>query len=143
MYSFQFVGSQNTYPTATLTSAGDAYHEGHNAYTIQQIIDGVQNSNWLDVNPDIILLHIGANDMLTPDVATAPDRLDTLLGDIIAKEPNARIIVAKIIGGSTVTNDSRAATYDSEIVTYNAAIAQKVTTRIRTASTCRWSICTA
>lgn len=94
-----------------------------------QIIDGVQNSNWLNVNPDIILLHIGANDILTPDAATAPDRLDTLLGDIFAKKPNVRVIVAEIIGGSTVTHDSRAATYDAGIVTYNAAITQKVAAR--------------
>ena len=130
-YSFRFVGSQTTYPTSTLTSAvpDQSRHEGHDGYNVQQIIDGVQNSNWLNANPDIILLHIGANDSLAPNIATAPDRLDTLLGRIIAKKPNARIIVAKIIGGSTANNNPNATAYDSNIATYNAAIEQKVADR--------------
>jgi prepilin-type N-terminal cleavage/methylation domain-containing protein/prepilin-type processing-associated H-X9-DG protein len=37
--------------------------------------------------------------------------------------------VAKIIGGSTVTNSGRAAAYDRAIVAYNGAIAQIVSTR--------------
>jgi lysophospholipase L1-like esterase len=127
-YSFQFVGSQTTYPGTTLP-ANQSQHEGHDGYSIQQSIDGVQNSNWLNVNPDVILLHIGANDMEKPDAATAPDRFDALLGDIIAQKPNARIIVAKIIGGSTVGNYATAAAYDSGIVAYNAAISQKVAAR--------------
>jgi lysophospholipase L1-like esterase len=127
--SFHFVGSANTYATAELAAANNDFHEGHGGYTIQQIINGVQNANWLSVNPDIVLLHIGANDMLSADVATAPDRLDALLGIILAKKPEAKIIVAKIIGGSTVGNDSRAAAYDSAVATYNAAIAQKVAAR--------------
>lgn len=128
-YGFQFVGSQTTYPSSTLSDAGQSRHEGHNGYTIQQIIDGVERSNWLSVNPNIILLHIGANDILNSDAATAPDRLDALLGSILAKKPDVEILVAKIIGGSTVVNDSLASAYDAGIVTYNAAIAQKVAVR--------------
>lgn len=127
--SFQFVGSQTTYASSVLTDAGQGNHEGHNGYTIQQIIDGVEKSSWLSVNPDIILLHIGANDILNPDAATAPDRLDALLGSIFAKKPDASIFVAKIIGGSTVDNGLQASTYDNGIVDYNAAIAQKVAAR--------------
>ncbi len=128
-FSFEFVGSQTTYPSDSLKSAGQQCHEGHNAYTIQQIIDGVKTSNWLSVNPDIVLLHIGANDVLNTDAATAPDRLDALIGEILAQKPNAKVIVAKIIGGSTVTNASNATAYDAGIVTYNAAIEQKVAAR--------------
>ena len=130
-YSFRFVGSQTMYPSSTLTAAGQCRHEGHNAYTIQQIIEGVEKSNWLNVDPDIILLHLGANDILAPDAATAPERLDALLGKIIAKKPNARILVARIIGGSDISRDSRTPAYDSGIVTYNAAIAKKVAARAR------------
>ena len=130
-YSFQFVGSQTTYPSSTLTTAvpDQSSHEGHDGYTIQQIIDGVQNTNWLSVSPNIILLHIGANDIGVLDAATASGKLDTLLGAILAKKPKARIVVAKIIGGSTVGNNLGAAAYDSGIVAYNAAIAQKVAAR--------------
>ncbi len=132
-YSFRFVGSQTTYPSSTLTESipDQSHHEGHNAYTIQQIIDGMKNNpSWMNVNPDIILLHIGANDILNPNAATAPDRLDALLDVILAKmKPDAQIIVAKIMGGSIVSNDSRAMAYDSGIVAYNAAIAQKVAAR--------------
>jgi lysophospholipase L1-like esterase len=128
-YSFKFVGSQTTYLSDTLKAVGQQCHEGHNAYTIQQIINGVKTSNWLGVNPDIVLLHIGANDVLNADAATAPDRLDALIGDIFAQKPNVKIIVAKIIGGSTVTNASNATAYDAGIVAYNAAIEQKVAAR--------------
>lgn len=130
-YSFQFVGSQTKYASQTLTTAvpDQSRHEGHDGYSIQQIINGVNNSNWLNVNPDIILLHIGANDIGSSDAVTMSNQLDALLGSIVAKKPNARIIVAKIIGGSTVSNNSFAPTYDSGIVAYNAAIAQKIAIR--------------
>lgn len=125
-YYFQFVGSQNTYPSPILEAGGQTAHEGHPGYTIAQIIDGVQNLNWMSVNPNIVLLHIGANDMLN-DPATAPAQLDTLVGGIIAKLPNAQIIVAEIIGGS----GSDAVTYDANIVTYNAAIALEMAARAK------------
>lgn len=130
-YSFSFAGSQTIYSSPTLDAAGQNHHEGHNGYTIQQTIDGVTKHHWLDVNPDIILLHIGANDILASDASTAPDRFDALLGSILAKKPNVRIFVAQIIGGSTVTNDSKATAYDAGIVAYNAKIAQKVNNRAR------------
>ncbi len=128
-HSFSLVGSQTTYPSEALTSAGQEHHEGHNGYTIAQITDGVVNSNWLGVDPDIILLHIGANDMLTPEADTAPDRLDALLDNIIARRPEAQILVAKIIGGSTVVNGAQAAEYDQAIAAYNLAVAEIVGVR--------------
>ena len=128
-YSFQFVGSQTTYSTPTLEAAGQNRHEGHNAYSIQQIIDGIVNSNWLDANPDLILLHVGANDVLEAQAATAPARLNTLLDEIAIRLPDVHVIVATIIGGSTVLGDPIAAQYDSAIAAYNAELVNIVNAR--------------
>lgn len=70
-------------------------HEGHSGWTIQQI-DDIVPSPALGPDPHIILLHIGTNDMYqTP--AGAPDRLGTLIDQIVADLPDALLVVAKII----------------------------------------------
>jgi lysophospholipase L1-like esterase len=128
-YSFDFVGSQTIYSTPLLDAVGQNHHEGHNAYSIQQIIDGITQSNWLLADPDIILLHIGANDVLEAGASTAPARLNTLLNEITARTPDAHVIVAQIIGGSTVVGHPIAEQYDSAIAAYNMEVAGIVEAR--------------
>ena len=91
-----------------MTVAGQPFprnHEGHSGWTIAQV-DGLVPSPALMPVPDIILLHIGTNDMyMTP--AGAPDRLGTLIDMIVAAAPNALLAVAKIIplsSGSSAVN---------------------------------------
>lgn len=79
-------------------------HEGHSGWTIAQV-DGIVPDPALADKPNIILLHIGTNDMyMTP--AGAPDRLGTLIDQIVESQPMALLVVAKIIplssGGSAV-----------------------------------------
>ncbi|HET9953785.1 MAG TPA: SGNH/GDSL hydrolase family protein [Polyangiaceae bacterium] len=70
-------------------------HEGHSGWTIQQI-DNIVPSPALQTTPHIILLHIGTNDMYqTP--SGAPDRLSTLIDQIVMAAPEALLVVAKII----------------------------------------------
>jgi lysophospholipase L1-like esterase len=124
-YNATFVGNSTTNPTSTLTATSNTAHNGYSGYRIDQIENGVVNSNWMATAPDTVLLHIGTNDLAQNyNVSTAADRLDSLLGNMIAKKPNTHIVVAKIIGG---TDQS----FNNLVTTYNSAIAAKVTARAR------------
>jgi lysophospholipase L1-like esterase len=70
-------------------------HEGHSGWTIKQIDDIVPDPA-LDETPHIILLHIGTNDMYGMPNG-APDRLGTLIDQLITAAPDALLVVAKII----------------------------------------------
>lgn len=97
-YSTDFVGSQTngqTYPGFT-----DPQHEGHNGWTDTQVLQNIYNNggaNWLgNYTPDIILLHIGTNN-LNPD----PSEVEGILNEIDEYE-NATgrmviVILARII----------------------------------------------
>ena len=93
-YIIDFVGSQqsgnNVIP--------DPDNEGHPGWTIAQIKNGIDANGWLGTyQPDIILLHIGTNDIHRGDAASAPGNLSALLDDILVRLPRAHVIVAQII----------------------------------------------
>jgi lysophospholipase L1-like esterase len=99
-YMVDFVGSQQSAEDAL----PDADHEGHPGWTILGIKRGIDSEGWLETyQPDIILLHIGSNDVLgsadSPygNTAYAPDDLSALLDDILVRLPATHIIVAQII----------------------------------------------
>lgn len=86
-----FVGSlRNGYLT-------DNNHEGHIGYRIDQIDARV--SSWLATyQPDVVLLHIGTNDIgQNYDLANAPRRLSVLIDRILARRPGVRIFVAQLV----------------------------------------------
>ena len=93
-YRINFVGSQKS-------GAGvipDPGNEGHPGWTIAQIKKGIDANGWLETHqPDIILLHIGTNDISRGNAASAPAELSTLLSDILARLPQVRVIVAQIL----------------------------------------------
>jgi len=85
-----FVGSQRSGAEA------DPDNEGHPGWTIAQITTHVDR--WLATyRPDVILLHIGTNDVARK-ARHAPARLAVLLGRIAADSPRTQVFVAKIIG---------------------------------------------
>src|SRR4051794_8266874 len=87
-----FVGSRQS-------GAGvDLDNEGHGGWTIRQIAARVDG--WLATyQPDVVLLHIGTNDLaFDDDVAHAPERLSALVDRIRAARPSAEIFVQKIVG---------------------------------------------
>jgi hypothetical protein len=74
----------------------DREHEGHKGWTIRQLAARVDG--WLTTyEPDVILLHIGTNDMVR-NVPDAKWQLAGLLDQIEAIRPDAEVFVAKIIG---------------------------------------------
>jgi hypothetical protein len=94
--------------------------EATSGITIDGISKQITNNKTLMMPADIVLIHIGTNDMyMTP--AGAPDRLGKLIDQIIVGLPDALIAVAKIIplGSSS-----------SAVSTYNAAIPGVVQTRV-------------
>jgi hypothetical protein len=114
-YSFTFVGTSTENPSSLLSQAGQIHHEGHGAYRIDQIannLDGNDGSNtgapggnnnggfWFHkpAPPDIILLHIGTNDIFQNfQTSTMAMRLDQLIGQIVADSPSSLLFVSSII----------------------------------------------
>jgi lysophospholipase L1-like esterase len=113
-----FVGSQRS-------GAGrDRDHEGHKGWTIAQIADHVDE--WLATyGPDVILLHIGTNDMMRGGW-DAPRHLDELLDRIAADRPGAQVFVAKIVGLGDYSDVSY---QNRRTAGYNEAVARIVSTK--------------
>lgn len=106
-----FVGSKDSGP-ATLPNQAN---EGHPGARIDQISDHVVS--WLhQYQPQIILLHIGTNDILQNySVNTVLARLQHLLIQITTTLPHAIVIVAQIIPLEKFGRDG-------EVIAYNKAI---------------------
>jgi lysophospholipase L1-like esterase len=86
-YAVNFVGSQAS------GSLPDLSNEGHSGYTIDQIRAGIDG--WMaGARPDVVLLHIGINDINRGiDVPNAPDRLMALVDRIFANKPGVTLLV--------------------------------------------------
>ncbi len=83
-YHVDFVGS---------VTDGDNSHEGHSGYTPTQIASSL--NNWLQANsPDVVLLHIGTNEL---DLFGVEDILDK----IFLHNPEISVILSKIINRAT------------------------------------------
>jgi lysophospholipase L1-like esterase len=132
-----FVGSQQSGPF----TLGDLHHEGHSGYTIADApivgrlgltehLDGSKyaypDGNWLGptVNPDVILLMIGTNDInLNYSVAQAPARLAALISKIATLKPAAKLIVASIPPIDDANNYFASdGNSNARAIAYNAAI---------------------
>jgi lysophospholipase L1-like esterase len=105
-----FVGSLTTNPATGITGFPTS-HEGHFAWTIQQI-DDIVPSPALGPSPQIVLLHIGTNDV-NQKLSGAPTRLKSLVSQIVTTLPNSLVAVAKIIPVSGSTSAVEA--YNAEI----------------------------
>ena len=101
-------------------------HEGHSGWTIQQdddLVTGKSTANndgvtytgkkvVADFGPNIVLVHLGTNDLNLGQASGAPDRLGKLIDHIVVDAPNALVVVAKIIplpaqaAGVTTFNDA-------------------------------------
>lgn len=115
-----FVGAEANGPTTVAGKPFPRNHQGHSGWTIETVNgqSGISTkipSPALNDNPNIILLHIGTN-----DVYQQPSGMDVRLGRLIDKildaAPDALLVVASIIPSTSsfVPN--------SVIVDYNAKI---------------------
>lgn len=127
---FTFVGSSVSNSSPLLTTVGQDHHEGHGGYTIQNIYDNLDanvyvaarnnyGGYWLTrpgCDPNIILLHIGTNNIGQGEGAVEmAGLLDGLMGKIFTLESNTTLLVASLI-------PSRYAGTESAITEYNALI---------------------
>jgi lysophospholipase L1-like esterase len=97
----------------------DSDNEGHNGATIAQIASFTAAYKQ---RPNVILLHAGTNDMNIPsNPETAPQRLDSLVGQIHGACPDATIVVARIIPASYAASQARIRAYNNAITDLMAA----------------------
>lgn len=109
--SYNFVGGLRNGPMV-LT---DKDHEGHSGWRIDQI-DAIIAGKMLRYQPDVVLIHLGTNDVGQDyDLANAPARLSDLVGDILAIAPGTTILVASIIPLTAPAYEARAVAFNAEI----------------------------
>jgi lysophospholipase L1-like esterase len=126
---YLFVGKEDDGQPANNTgfSAGMANpnHEGYGSFRIDQILNGGTAeghtappiaSTLTTYQPDVVLLMIGTNDVLqNVNLATAPNRLDALVGTIFTSRPSVRLLLASVTPLSNASREAAAQTYNSAI----------------------------
>lgn len=123
-----FVGGEINGPKGDI--AGKPFprqHQGHSGWTIETLgskkgIMTLLPSPALDENPNIILLHIGTNDLKKKPSGMA-DRLENLIDKILDEAPNALLVVASIVPSN------RSDFPNSAVLEYNAKIPEIVQSR--------------
>ncbi|OAR22868.1 hypothetical protein A8W25_25230 [Streptomyces sp. ERV7] len=90
-YTVRFVGSKAS------GSFADFSNEGHSGYVIDQLTAGIDG--WMaGARPDVVLLHVGINDIARGiDLPHAPDRLAALVDRIYADKPGVTVLVMGLI----------------------------------------------
>ncbi|MEE4313962.1 MAG: Ig-like domain-containing protein, partial [Desulfofustis sp.] len=112
------VGTLNNNSVAGLD---DPDHEGHSGWTTGQILAGI-DSYLAAATPDVVMMHLGTNDIAQDTVAEAPANLRGLIDHVCAALPaDGRLYVAKIIPMGGVGNPDSLA-YNDMIV---AAVTEK------------------
>lgn len=102
----------------------DNDNEGHSGFTI----DGIRTNSGFIASiarqPNVVLLHIGTNDLNgNVDVGNAPNRLGVLIDRIFSSAPNTTLLVAQIIASKNN------AALQTRINSYNSAIPAVVQAR--------------
>jgi lysophospholipase L1-like esterase len=119
--NIDFVGSVSDGGGCNPGYSYDWDHEGHGGYSATGIADNNQLPPWLSAaNPDIVLMHLGTNDMWGGYLSTETKlaAFTKLVGQMRANNPNMKIIVAQIIPMSA----SACATCPADVVALNNAI---------------------
>lgn len=98
-------------------SAFDPDGEGHSGARIDQVAS--QLDGYLATyQPNIVTLHIGSNDLNGGyEVSTAPDRLASMIDQILNDVPGVTVVVSQLILNSNATTQSRITAYNSQIPT--------------------------
>ena len=93
----------------------DSDNEGYYGAKIDEVGKVITRELGL-YQPNVILLHLGSNDLNgNYEVATAPDRLAALIDQIIAAAPKADLLVAQIICDSNPAVEARIEAYNAQI----------------------------
>jgi lysophospholipase L1-like esterase len=118
-----FVGSMhdnNTGPPPY--SDYDWDNEGHGGYTAEQLAARLPDWMLTYEPPDIVLLHIGTNDINQGDTTSVIlDDITSILGAIRARNPRAIILLAQIIGMTSSSFTDKARDLNAAIPAFAAA----------------------
>jgi lysophospholipase L1-like esterase len=130
-----FTGSLTNGPTQVSGQTFPSMHEGHPGWTIDPGYNAISSSYGgisslvpspaLDGKPNIILLHIGTNDLFARDTANMSTRLEALIDKIAQNAPSALIVLAQITPvGSTSSGHTQAEVdeFNAAQMTYNSRI---------------------
>lgn len=121
--SFDFVGSRTDNPAPGM----DPDHDGVNSRRTDQVITALPSL--LAGDPDIVLLHIGTNDILADlPVATAVANLATLIDQITTGAPDRRLYVSTIIPITQSFGNRSAAALNADVDAYNIQVRNHVQT---------------
>lgn len=106
-HNIDFVGSQ----TDGIPTDFDRNHEGYNGWSADQIRDNVYS--WLTATPaEIVLLHIGTNDISSGQSATdIRDEVTQILDRIDAKDTSIKVFLARIINRNDYASRIAKTTY--------------------------------
>ncbi|MGW1974326.1 FG-GAP-like repeat-containing protein, partial [Streptomyces sp. NPDC001889] len=103
----EFVGS--------MTDPDGTRHEGHSGWRIDQIQANIET--WLAAaKPNVVLLHIGTNDMNRDhQTSSAPQRLSRLLAQIHAASPDTAVVLASLVPATDPAVQARVDAYNRQI----------------------------
>ena len=133
--SMQFVGTSNATSDPTLINAGQAYHDGHSGYEINN--DNTTGRGGIDelfksqvvghiAVPNYVMLMIGTNDVyFGSGISTIGQRYMGLLTDIHTAYPSAKIICSSIIPDYATAGNANVA---ADRLTLNSDIQADVST---------------
>jgi lysophospholipase L1-like esterase len=119
--NIDFVGTQSDGGGCNPGYPYDFDHEGHGGFSATGIADNNQLPPWLAAaRPDIVLVHLGTNDMWGHYIATTTKlaAFTKLVGQMRASNPNVKIIVAQIIPMSAAA----CSTCPADIIEFNNAL---------------------
>ncbi|GAA4885420.1 GDSL-type esterase/lipase family protein [Kitasatospora terrestris] len=126
-YHLDFVGSAQ--PAGHMV---DPQNEGHPGKEIAEIGDGVRQGWITAARPDVVLLHIGINDLANNDRPTeAPDRAKALIDQIFAAQPGVTVIMQGLIptsqgwGSSPANLSFLIADYNTQLLRFQATEQQQ------------------
>ncbi|GAA0369310.1 FG-GAP-like repeat-containing protein [Streptomyces blastmyceticus] len=108
--SLDFVGSQQHG-----RQLADRDHEGHSGWRIDEL--SVNIEKWLAAaRPNVVLLHIGANDVdQNYHADTAPDRLGSLIDQITAAAPGVTVLVSSLVPSTNPDTLARIEKYNTAV----------------------------
>ncbi|MER8035007.1 phosphatidylinositol-specific phospholipase C domain-containing protein [Streptomyces hydrogenans] len=94
---------------------GVTRHEGHSGWRIDELQANIET--WLAAaKPSLITLHIGTNDMNRDyQVATAPQRLGTLIDQIHTASPDTVVVLATLVPATDPAVQARVDAYNAAI----------------------------
>lgn len=119
-----FAGIPHDFLGSRTDNAGtgmDPHHEGHPGFRTDQALSKL--TSWLAGNPDIVLMHLGTNDLIQHiPLATAIANLSTLIQRITTNAPQRILYVATIIPIIDERDGRTAAQWATTINSYNTQV---------------------